>query len=508
MTDSETEYSTRGTDIPDEEGVAEYVGYVRRRYALLALVFGVAVALRVFQLGAESLWLDEATTVVYVERWTLTETLVQLPNVSPHPPLYFVLIELWASAFGTSEVAIRSLSAVLSVLTIPTIYLTGRELYGRRTGLLSAGLVALSSFQLYFAQDARMYSLLGLLTLLSNFTFLKARHSGDTRWFAGYSVSTALLLYTHVLSVTVVIVQALFVGYLVLRSRPVRIRRWLISAITVGVLYSPWGVVVVQKLTQSVGTDQSLIAWNEPPSLFRVIATPVTYFGDPRIFLATPTLAVITAIVVGVGGLAYLSTVDVRGIVSEGALDDSDVFVVVWLTVPILALLALAYSVAPVYAVRYTIPASFALYLLVARGVVSPDRKSIRYGLSALVILGAIVTLPAYYGADQKEQWQETANHIERNADADDLVVVTDEYVNRPFSYYYSGDVAVEPVRETVPPDRLRSRFGDHDTVWLLVSHATTSNERRIVDSFDDRYVVTTKREWNGITMYRFNRSR
>jgi len=352
-----------------------------------------------------------------------------------------------------------------------------------------------------------MYSLLGLLTVISNYTFLKARHTGDARWFAGYSTSTALLLYSHVLSVTVVVMQALFVGYLMVRSRPVRIRRWLVSAITVGLLYSPWAVVVVTELMQSVGTEQSLIAWNEPPSLFRVIATPVTYFGDPRIFLENPSLAVVVGIVVGVGGFAYLSDLHVRGAMSKGVLDDSDVFVLAWLSVPILLLLVLAYSVAPVYAVRYTIPSSYALYLLVARGVVSADRELLRYALAALVVLGTVVTLPAYYGADQKEQWRETANQLERNADAADLIIVTDEYVNRPFRYYYSGDVAVEPVRETVPPDRLRNRFEGHETVWLVVSHATMRNERRIVEILNDRYTLVKKQAFNGIALYRFERN-
>ena len=80
-----------------------------------------------------------------------------------NPPLYFVLGWLWARVFGTGEVGLRSLSALIGTAVIPIAYLCGRELVSRRAGLVAAALVALSPFMIWYSQEAREYMLLAAL---------------------------------------------------------------------------------------------------------------------------------------------------------------------------------------------------------------------------------------------------------------------------------------------------------------------------------------------------------
>ena len=72
-----------------------------------------------------------------------------------NPPLYFVLGWLWARVFGTGEVGLRSLSALIGTAVIPIAYLCGRELVSRRAGLVAAALAALSPFMIWYSQEAQ-----------------------------------------------------------------------------------------------------------------------------------------------------------------------------------------------------------------------------------------------------------------------------------------------------------------------------------------------------------------
>ena len=51
-----------------------------------------------------------------------------IPTTESTPPLYYVLARGWAVVFGTGEVGLRSLSALLGTLTIPVVYAIGATL--------------------------------------------------------------------------------------------------------------------------------------------------------------------------------------------------------------------------------------------------------------------------------------------------------------------------------------------------------------------------------------------
>ena len=116
--------------------------------------------LRVNQIGAKGLWLDEAFSV-WMGWNSLPDLIAWLLRVDQHPPLYYTLLHLWMT-FGDSAAHVRTLSALFGTLTIPVIYLLGRRLSGRGAGLIAALILALSPFHVRFAQETRMYTLLTL----------------------------------------------------------------------------------------------------------------------------------------------------------------------------------------------------------------------------------------------------------------------------------------------------------------------------------------------------------
>src|SRR5919109_4758162 len=102
---------------------------------LLALLTLAGGALRFATLDLQSFWFDETATVALVHM-DLGGMLGEIPDSESTPPLYYVLAWLWAKAFGTGEVGLRSLSALAGTLMIPAAYLAGAALVGRRAGLV------------------------------------------------------------------------------------------------------------------------------------------------------------------------------------------------------------------------------------------------------------------------------------------------------------------------------------------------------------------------------------
>ena len=140
--------------------------------------------MRVYRLGDQSLWYDEAVTaqvaaqgIAELTRWTADDI---------QPPLYYYAVAGWTRLAGRGEWALRFPSAAFGVLTVALLAAAARRLFGRgRAGqvaaLAAALLAALSPLYVYYAQEARMYTLLVFLGLLAGYALLRAaggRRSG------------------------------------------------------------------------------------------------------------------------------------------------------------------------------------------------------------------------------------------------------------------------------------------------------------------------------------------
>ncbi|HEX8558287.1 MAG TPA: glycosyltransferase family 39 protein, partial [Pyrinomonadaceae bacterium] len=148
--------------------------------AALLLIVAVGAALRVYKLDGDSLWLDEASSVKFSR--DAPSAIIETTSKDVHPPLYYFALHYWMKLFGDSERGARLLSALFGVLALPLVYLVAAHLFNKSTGLVAALLLALSRFHLEFSQEARMYSLLVLLSLLSIYFFLKLLEDKRSRF--------------------------------------------------------------------------------------------------------------------------------------------------------------------------------------------------------------------------------------------------------------------------------------------------------------------------------------
>ncbi|CAN5706603.1 hypothetical protein BH10ACT1_BH10ACT1_36150 [soil metagenome] len=146
---------------------------VDRRSALTAAtVLAVALGAAARFSARGTLWLDEAISVD-ISRLPVGQIGGALRQ-DGHPPLYYLLLHAWTGLFGTSALAVRSLSGIISLAMLPLIWAAGRRLGGRRTAAVATVLLATSPFSVRYATETRMYALCGLLALAGLLAVLRA----------------------------------------------------------------------------------------------------------------------------------------------------------------------------------------------------------------------------------------------------------------------------------------------------------------------------------------------
>ena len=145
------------------------------QHAVLLIILLLSFALRVYRLDAQSLWYDEAVTaqvaakgIAELTRWTAEDI---------QPPLYYYAVAGWTRLAGRSEWALRFPSAFFGVLTVALLWVAARRLLGGEAGRWAAGiaawLAATSPLYVYYAQEARMYTLLTFWGVLAGYALLR-----------------------------------------------------------------------------------------------------------------------------------------------------------------------------------------------------------------------------------------------------------------------------------------------------------------------------------------------
>ncbi|MBD3883647.1 glycosyltransferase family 39 protein [Phormidium tenue FACHB-886] len=144
---------------------------------------------------------------------TANDTIQSLAAEDPqHPPLYFLMARGWMHLFGGSTFAARMLPALLSLLSLPLMYLLAAELFASRlTALLATALLSLSPFDILFAQTARQYGLLATAIIGSTWFLVRGLRRGGWQSWGLYTLSVAIGLYTHPFFVLTMAAQGLCV---------------------------------------------------------------------------------------------------------------------------------------------------------------------------------------------------------------------------------------------------------------------------------------------------------
>lgn len=504
--------------------------------ALVIAVILLAAALRFHRLGAQSLWYDEGLAYGHSLR-SLPELIANLqPNV--HVPAYFALLGWWQDATGSSEFALRSLSALFSVIGVAFAYALGKQLFHPLAGLAAAALVALNSFSVYYAQEARMYAMLTAVAAGSMWIFIdllriRARgesRRGDWRKIFALGLINALGVYTHFAYAFVMLAQAALVALGFFRSfigERNRARRWLrvsLAHVLTLILFAPWLPVAIAQLGNRTHRLQHLPADEIAREILGVFAFGSAYelSADGAAVAAIGVLLLCGLLPAAAGPRGWW-----RALLPAA-----------WTLISVAAFLLVGFGDG---FLRFLLPAQLAMALWLGRGfwvlwrlridqnysfrlslpvqnprppAPSPTKRAGEQWMRAIPTLGAAlalaVFLPAllrgldalYHHPDfQRDDMRGLAAGIESQLRAGDALIVSAPGLEELLRYYYRAEAPIYPLPLGGDDDATRAQvleiIAAHDRLHVIFYGAEQQDPNRIVErtlnfhalEFADRWV-------------------
>ena len=415
-----------------------------RAFWIVAGLVALGAALRFATLGVQSYHHDEVVTASRVLRVGFGHAMDAVGFSESAPPLYYALAWVWTQIVGTGPWGLRSLSALAGVATIPVAYLVGRELRGRRAGLLAAALVAVNPMLIWYSQEARAYALLVFFCALSLLYCVRslrvgegedaATRSGDRRNLILWGVFSSLALATHYFAVFPLAAETI----LLLRRRGRATLAGLWIFVLTGAALVP--LVIHQmsyKHTEWIGKFSLGHRVWETAATFLVGETGDIIGGPERPELAFVPLAL------ALTGFALLAF---RGERREKRAATVPL-VVAGLTIGVPLLLAIVSATKDYVLARNLIPALVPLLLVLAIGFTVRRARRLGAALGALLVAYCLV-FAVYVNFDeelQRPDWQAVADHLgEPEAPRATVLWALGE---APLRYYLStGAIQLKPV--------------------------------------------------------------
>lgn len=260
----------------------------------------IGAALRLLRLGAQDLWYDEAVTA-WIARLPLAD-LLQAVAGDVHPPLWYLvewLMVRFPGNTGNQALAwlLRFPAALCSIAALALLPGLARALgLDRRVGVVATWIMALSPFQVWYAQEGRMYALLLLAVELGALAMLKKRP-----WL--FFLAGAIALYSHNIG-------AIYVLLLAALKLPELVRGWrhkpadLLAYGSILAVYVPWAGVAAGQAGAVAGSF-----WVQRPAVGAIPLTlhelfwgtaPPAWMGVFAVFVSA--LAVVAGVWAGVRG--------------------------------------------------------------------------------------------------------------------------------------------------------------------------------------------------------------
>lgn len=371
---------------------------------IIVLILILASAMRLYHLEYQSVWLDEIASITEANpavKWADLE--ITIVTSDPHPQLYYILLKCSFLFFGYTIFVARLLSAIIGVLGVFSIYLLGKEVMNKKVGLISAFLLAINAFHLYYSQEVRMYSLLLLLTVLSFYRlmiFLKNATYKNAVW---YGVFTGLMLFTQFFALFVLASQLFILLIVLLRQETKKdklqfLYKSLVSGAIIIAIFFPAIDIFIATTKKKYAAIQ--------PTTIETIKQVFKDFADNSNILIYISLVIIAV---------YFFFV-VKNKLFKNKQESLVIFVLLsWIFITLGLPIIRSYLVTPMINSRYLIVILPPLILLVAMGIDKMRNKIIQItviAILAFVSFKQLIYTNDYYNKIGKGQFREVADYV------------------------------------------------------------------------------------------------
>jgi 4-amino-4-deoxy-L-arabinose transferase-like glycosyltransferase len=494
---------------------------------------------RIYNLGANSLWTDEAGFIMY-RNGDLLESLKHIFSRIKQGEManlgYSFFVTAWSYFFG-SEFMLRLSSVIFGILCIVLIYHLGKELFNEKTGLISAFILAISPFHIYYSQEFRMYILVTLLTMVSVYSLTRFLQTKNSKFLVSYTISNSLNIYFHFATSLILLSQAVFL-FMYARKYKDLLKRWMFVHLAVILFISPLIIHVIRYFLRFGGWNCSISTC----SVLGHLSLPIVFFTFKNFSAGyNATWQLYLPLLVLFIGLSFWG-------IFKGQHKQGVILCLCCLSVPVFTMYLLQRFV---YADRYLLPSSIFLYLLVAYGLSKLEKK---YAIVITILISVLCffSLVNYYNnylpgeLDQRiavhsrKDHRNSAAYLIKNFQDGDIIFHSDVNTVLPLQYYFnyfkgdtksysyskfrynlvlrfpenSTEIAPFKVWDELFWEKFRKRADfisvcDHKRVWLFFSAREyeqalrpESYEKKILKWIERCYNKVEEKNFQGITLY------
>ena len=411
------------------------------RIALVGACTAVALALRLYRLGHDPLWFDEAYTALTARR--PLGDILRLLRTEANAPLYYVLLHGWSAVAGGSDAGLRLLSALTGAAVVPAMYGVGAALFGPATGIVAAALAAVVPLDVHYSRELRMYGLVPPLALGTLYGFDRLVRRPDVRGAAVLAVSLTAGLYVHYFFLFLVPLAVATVW----SPEPRRAAAYTAAALAAAALaFSPWIATLAAQAGPTRTLDWIPAWWANGHSLWAAVPWSLMVFGPAGYYppgwfnLASSAAGGALSLACALGVLAAVGVRLARA--RDGALRTSLGLTVAATFLPLLAALGASALRSPIYVVARYDMIAWAPYCLLVAAVVAALPRGIALLATAAWVALSVATLVPHFTTDRPILAAANYGHVlagllRRRAADGDLVIFTAQ--TRPTTEYYLG---------------------------------------------------------------------
>ena len=386
--------------------------FIKSKHTFWLIIFA-GLLLRLISLN-QSLWLDEATTAL-VSKMSLADIFTKFLPGDFHPPLYYILMKGWVSLFGFSEIALRIPSLIFGLGLIFFVYKIAKNLFDKKTAIISSLLVSTSGLLIYYSQEARMYMLTALLVTAAVYFFF------EKRWIL-FSVFLALIGLTDYIALFILPVFLIFSGK--------DFKKVVKSLIPLVLILAYWSPIFIKQLSGGLGVEKSAW-WGILGTLsWKNIALIPTKFILGRVSFNNPVLY---GTIAGSSILLYSYIVG-KNILRQPLKVSPCKVILGWFAVPIILGIFVSVKIPVLYYFRFLfcLPA---LYILVAKGISGLSEQK------SQLVLGIVLILNIFFSGKylfdnrfHRENWRDISLIV-----GSDKIVFPANFQKEALTYYNKG---------------------------------------------------------------------
>lgn len=446
---------------------------------ILIVVASLFTVLYISLIFNQNIWTDEAFTIELTRKNSLFG-IIHKTAVDVHPPLYYIIVKIFISLFGSSFQIYKMVSILPMTLTMALSVTHIRPWFGMKRALLFLVFLNAIPCVMEHGVQIRMYSwCIFFITLMGLSAYGTLTRDTFIHWHT-LTLSSICACYTHNFAmISAMIIYVLLGITLAVRKRAFPVR-WFISGTVSGICFIPWLPTLLRQTGSRIGNY-----WIPPVT----IDTIAGYFDD-LFGSRLPYTAVMFAILFLIA--IFLCKHSRR----------EEYFVAVLILVPVFTALAgilISVMLTPFFIARYLIPCMgiTALFLAVRLGGMLHSRATI-------VLLGIFLTVMIgnsyytnYLSEYRSTHTDEFLRYMDENRTPDDIIL----YNNQEYGFIYECYFGSDKLRFLDNMD-FSSQF---DRIWYLDSCVSPwlSDVTLEKHGLVKKYIATLGIEQNDFILYK-----